>query len=458
MDEMCELAADSLEWVSGWSAPLHVKHRMESISTAVLGKCLDQLPRNLRSHVLENLPASNQTLFAPRPPVIMPLSVQSFARFPDLPAELRLKIWDEAVSGPSMHIFDVCFPSWRGSGRSQRAFQSADGTMSRGNHDRWTKYRECVFLDTIEVGPAELARQTSVARHACDPSVYRTRQAMRLACSEASAAVARRTRGRELNTVYLPGRKEKIQYDNDEDVLFLRFRDGGAITDLSHGVIFGEFEASGMNGLTEVLEGPWSAEMAETLRDARCIALDVAETRVPSAVGAVLFEEVTYLACCLQQGLRVLYLVDHCHGRCTRCERQSTTSDQLQTRGVLYRQLHSQVSHDVNDDDDDDHGGMARTPDVIQGVGKTYREVFDFEGLGWSDHHPHYVFARAMDETIRSQQADADKQDFQGVRVLLVEDEVVQGVDTTMLMDCGLGGASERNAREVSNMSFPWLA
>lgn len=453
MDEMCELAADSLEWVSGWSASLHVKHRVGSISTAVLGKWLNQLPRNLRSYV-DNLPASNQTL-APRPPVTMPFLVQSFTRFPDLPAELRLKIWDEAAAGPSMHIFDVCFPSWRSSGRSERAFQSADGTMSRSNHDRWTKYRECVFLDTIEAGPMELARQTSVARHVYDPSVYRMRQTMRLVCSEASAAVERRMRERGINTVYLPGQNEKMQYDNDEDVLFLRFRDGGAITDLSHGVIFGEFEASGMNDLTEVLEGPWSAEMAETLRDARCIALDVAETWVPSAVGAVLSEEATYLARCLHQGLRVLYLVDHCHGRCTRCERHGTTSDQLQTRGVLYRQLHRQGTYEENDDG----AVMARTPDVIQGVGKTYREVFDFEGLGWSDAHPHYAFARAMDETIRSQQADADMQDFQGVRVLLVEDEVVEGVDTTMLMDCGLGGgASERNAREVRNMSFRWLA
>ncbi|GKT46293.1 uncharacterized protein ColSpa_06474 [Colletotrichum spaethianum] len=371
----------------------------------------------------------------------------SFSKFPDLPAELRLKIWDEATAGPSMHIFDVCFPSWRGGARSKRAFQAADGTMPQSNHDRWAKYNECVFLDALEIGPAELARQTRVARHAYDPSVYRLRKTMRLTCSEASAAVERRMRGKRVNTVYLPGRNERIHYGNEEDVLFLRFRDGGAITDLSQGVLFGEFEASGMNDLTDVLEGPWSAEMAETLRDAQCIALDVAETWAPSAIGAVLFEEIAYLACCLQQNLRVLYLVDHCHGRCTRCKRHETKIYQLQTRRALYWQL--------NQDIDD---ATARTPDVIHGVGKTYREVFDFEGLGWSHEHPSYVFAKAMDETIRSQQVDADKQDFEGVRVLLVEDEEVEGVDTTTLMDCNLNNTSERFAGEVMDMSLRWAA
>ncbi|KAK2056147.1 hypothetical protein LY76DRAFT_618084 [Colletotrichum caudatum] len=337
----------------------------------------------------------------------------SFTRFPDLPPEIRLKIWDEAAAGTSMHVFDVCFPSWRDSGRSKRAFRgaAADGAMSKSDRDRWTKYSECVFLDALEVGPAELARRTRVARHANDPSAYRLHSTMRLTCSEASAAVQRRTRGKRVNTVYLPGKNRKIEYDNDDDVLFLRFRDGGAITSLTDGVLLGEFEASGMNDLTELL--------------------------------AVVYEEVAYLACCLQQGLRVLYLVDHCHGRCTRCKRHDARSDRLQTRGPLYRQLQGRNDAGV---------AMARAPEVIHGVGKTYREVFDLEGLGWSHEHPNYVFAAAMDEMIRSQQADADKQDFEGVRVLLVEDEEVEGVDTTMLVDCSLDGASEWFPGQAMNM------
>ncbi|KAK1573185.1 uncharacterized protein LY79DRAFT_526275 [Colletotrichum navitas] len=370
----------------------------------------------------------------------------SFARFPDLPPEIRLKIWDEAAAGTSMHIFDVCFPSWRDSGRSKRAFLGADGAMTRSNHDRWTKYSECVFLDTLEVGPAELARQTRVARHAYDPSVYRLRSTMRLTCSEASAAVQRRMSSKSVNTVYLPGRDRRIEYDNDNDVLFLRFRDGGAIMNLTDGVLLGEFEASRTNELTELLEGPWSVEMAETLRGAGRIALDVAEAWAPPAIGAVVHEEAAYLACCLQQGLQVLYLVDHCHGHCTRCKRHNIRADQLQTRGPLYRQLQSR----------DTDGAMIRAPEVIHGVGKTYREVFDFEGLGWSYEHPNYVFAAAMDEMIRSQQADADKQAFEGVKVLLVEDDEVEGVDTTMLMDCRLDSASKRFAGEAPSLCLRW--
>ncbi|KAJ0297111.1 hypothetical protein COL516b_011017 [Colletotrichum fioriniae] len=332
-----------------------------------------------------------------------------FTKFAELPAELRLKIWDEATAGPSIHIFDVCFPSWRGTDRSSRAFQSADGRIIEDNYARWTKYRE-----------------------------------MRLVCSEASAAVERRLRGRNTNSVYLPGRNQRIHYDNEEDVLLLRFGDGGALTDLSHGVLFGEYEASGVNSLTEVLEGPWSAEIAETLRDARLIALDIAETWTPATVGAVLFEEVAYLACCIQRGLRVLYLVDHCHGRCVRCKKQDITRSRLQTRGDLHDQLHSRHKD----------AARSRTADVIHGVGKTYREVFDLEGMGWSDEHPIYVFARVMDEMIRSQQADADTQDFEGIRVLLVEDDELEGVDTTTMMDCYPDGRSEEVTNEDMNMSL----
>ncbi|KAK1675071.1 hypothetical protein BDP55DRAFT_553569 [Colletotrichum godetiae] len=368
-----------------------------------------------------------------------------FTKFAELPAELRLKVWNEAAAGPSIHIFDVCFPSWRGTDRSRRAFQSIEGNISEDNHARWTKYRDCVFLDALEAGPAELARQTRIARHMRNPSVYKQRQTMRLVCSEASAAVERRLKGRSMNSVYLPGRNQRIQYDNEEDVLLLRFGDGGALTDLSHGVLFGEFEASGVNNLTEVLEGPWSAEMAETLRDAQLIALDIAETWTPATVGAAMFEEVAYLACCIQRGLRVLYLVDHCPGRCTRCEKQNITRSQLQTRGELYDQLHSR----------DMDAARLRPADVIHGVGKTYREVFDLEGMGWSDEHPIYMFARVMDEMIRNQQADADTQDFEGIRVLLVEDDELEGVDNTTMMDCFPDGRSEV-ANEVLNMNLRW--
>lgn len=435
MDKMCELAVDAVEWVSGWSTLSPATGFPGSSSMRALQNYLYKPLRESRSEAKVSSETKQHRLKSPTMP---------FTKFAELPAELRLKIWDEATAGPSIHIFDVCFPSWRGTDRSSRAFQSADGRIIEDNYARWTKYRECVFLDALETGPAEIARQTRIARHMHDPSVYKQRHRMRLVCSEASAAVERRLRGRNTNSVYLPGRNQRIHYDNEEDVLLLRFGDGGALTDLSHGVLFGEYEASGVNSLTEVLEGPWSAEIAETLRDARLIALDIAETWTPATVGAVLFEEVAYLACCIQRGLRVLYLVDHCHGRCVRCKKQDITRSRLQTRGDLHDQLHSRHKD----------AARSRTADVIHGVGKTYREVFDLEGMGWSDEHPIYVFARVMDEMIRSQQADADTQDFEGIRVLLVEDDELEGVDTTTMMDCYPDGRSEEVTNEDMNMSL----
>nr|XP_036575922.1 uncharacterized protein CTRU02_14059 [Colletotrichum truncatum]KAF6782578.1 hypothetical protein CTRU02_14059 [Colletotrichum truncatum] len=370
----------------------------------------------------------------------------TFERFADLPAELRLKIWNEALAGPSMHVFDVCFYSWRGSDRSKRAFQDSNGNIPEPKQSRWKKYDQCAFLDTLEAGATELARSTQVARHAHDPSVYRLRQAQRSTSVEAAAAVAGPARRRQpnTNTVYLPGRDEKVVYDNDKDVLFLRFRDGGALSELTQGVLFGEYDTVGPSNLSQILEGPWCAEMASTLHGAKHIALDVAETWTTATVGAVMLEEVAYLGCCLQHDLRVLYLVDHCPGRCTRCNRQDKRTAQLQSRGDLYRRLHSTAAEEA----------MTREPDVIWGVGKTYREVFDFEGLGWSDAHPSYVFARAMEETIRSQQADAKAEVFQGVRVLVVEDENVDGLDTTTLMDCNPENISNRD--RVWEMSLRW--
>ncbi|KAL4412868.1 hypothetical protein CABS03_07294 [Colletotrichum abscissum] len=434
MDEMCELAVDAVEWVSDWSTLLPATGFPGSNAMRVLHDYLYKPLQESRHEVKFSSETQQHRSNSPMMP---------FTKFAELPPELRLKIWDEATAGPSIHIFDVCFASWRGTDRSRRAFQSADGKISEQNHARWTKYRECVFLDALETGPAELARRTRIARHMHDPSVYKQRQTMRLVCSEASAAVERRLRGTNLNSVYLPGRNQKIHYDNEEDVLLLRFGDGGALTDLCHGVLSGEYEASGVNNLTEVLEGPWSAEIAETLRDARLIALDIAETWTPATVGAVVFEEVAYLACCIQRGLRVLYLVDHCHGRCTRCKKQDITRSQLQTRGELYYQLHSR----------DRDAAISRVADVIHGVGKTYREVFNLEGMGWSDEHPIYVSARVMDEMIRSQQTDAATQDFEGIRVLLVEDDELEGVDNTTVMDCYPDSRSEV-ANEGVDMSL----
>ncbi|KAL1898269.1 hypothetical protein Sste5346_003677 [Sporothrix stenoceras] len=63
-------------------------------------------------------------------------------------------------------------------------------------------------------------------------------------------------------------------------------------------------------------------------------------------------------------------------------------------------------------------------PDVIWGVDRVYREVFDLEQLGWSERHPAFMFGQALGTAIRAQQLDAAQAcQFRGVRVLVAEDE-----------------------------------
>jgi hypothetical protein len=318
-----------------------------------------------------------------------------------------------------MHIFDVCFPSWRGDDRIRKAFSGdEDGT-------RYLKYKNSAFLDCLDDGPNEQSRTTRVARHRYDPSMYRHQQSLSLTSLDALSSS--RIGADRTNTVYLPGPRRKVQYDDSKDVLFLRFRDGGAATDLSQETLYGASTQSpvALGTVSEVLETPWSPEMATTLQNARRIALDVAETWTPTTMEAVLFEEIAYLACCLQKDLEVLYLVDHCPGRCKRCNRHQLRAKDLQMRGDLVQELHEGNEKEA-----------LRTRDVVEGVGKIYHEVFDLEALGWDAFHPTYMFARMITEAIKSQQRDTEADVFKGVRILLAEDDRVQGVDTSMLVDC----------------------
>jgi hypothetical protein len=350
----------------------------------------------------------------------------TFPQFAALPPELRVKIWEESLFGPSMHIFDVCFPSWRGNERSKRAFSRSDGSMTEENSLRYQKYKDSVFLDALEVDSQELSRTTRIARHRFDPSMYQHRERLQLTNTE-SCCTLKTPDDIDENTVYLPGRNRKIQYNNSTDTLFLRFRDGGAVTGLSQTLIFGpEPRPSSIGSLGQVLEESWSPEIAQTLGGARRIALDVAETWSTTTVGDVLLMEIGYLASCLQEGLEVLYLVDHCPGRCGRCKRDRLQGADMSTRRALSATLHGEEREEVE-----------RDPDVIHGIGKKYTEVLDLEALGWEDCHPTFIFAIIMDHAIRSQQRDCKGEiSFKGIRVLVVEDEFVGNIDTTMVADC----------------------
>ena len=184
--------------------------------------------------------------------------------------------------------------------------------------------------------------------------------------------------------------------------------------------------------------------MADTLQNAKMIALDVAETWAPASTSEYGLEEIAYLACCLQKELEVLYLVDHCVGRCTRCGRQDLSAVQLGTRDFL-----------VDDLCGDDPKEVARPADVISGIGKTYREVFDLEALGWNNFHPTYLFAKIISDTIRCQQRDAGNQVFKGVRILVVEETHLHGIDSSILVDCEPERTLSQITRTAKEMEIP---
>ena len=176
-----------------------------------------------------------------------------------------------------------------------------------------------------------------------------------------------------------------------------------------------------------LLDAQWSDEMAATLRNARQIALDAAHTsRFVDLSGPLATEELAMLACTLHQGLEVLYLVDYCPGRCWACARPKLRAADLAQRGALYESLNSDEgdNHDQQGQVTTKRADAGRAPDMIWGVGQRYREVFDLEGLGWTDAHPAFSFGKKLGAMIRLQQQDATQTcQFQGVRVLIVEEE-----------------------------------
>ncbi|CAM1502672.1 Fc.00g074480.m01.CDS01 [Cosmosporella sp. VM-42] len=342
----------------------------------------------------------------------------TFPQFTSLPPEIQTQVWETCVLGPSMHIFDVCFPSWRGSARSVRAFQDSD------DKQRFETYQKTVFLDALDTSNRELERPTRVGRHSFDPSMYRFTNSL-LSTSRAASSTTSSVKLRDdTNTIFLPGRSQKITIPKS-DVLMLRFRDGGAATQTAAQVLF----SSESSSISEVLDCEWSPEMAETLRNATKVALDVTETWVPWMHSEAALEEIAYFACTLQKGLEVLYLVDNCAGRCKGCKRDGIIARDLQKRDEVWRKLRQ------GGEEDEDREG-----DVIQAVSKRYVEVFDLGSLGWDEEHQSYLFAKRISAAIRDQQHGEDVGKFQGIRVLVMEDEEIEGLETAVQVDCRMKG------------------
>ncbi|RSM10080.1 hypothetical protein CEP52_003741 [Fusarium oligoseptatum] len=310
-----------------------------------------------------------------------------FHQFTRLPLELQTQIWEEYTpSDPAMHVFDVCFPSLDDEKRAEQAFKD-----SEAKREVVDKYKKQVFFDRFE------------SEHgAFDPSVYRITTSSRL-INRAAYEITRNIEAKqENNRIHLPGRAQKITIPTS-DVLMLRFREYPVDhTELATETLLCP------PPIGEMLQSQWSTEMASTLQRAKRIAIDVTETWATGLYGEMGFEEITFFASTIQKGLEVLYLVDDCAGRCKGCEREDIKAGGLQKRDQLWK--------DLNEDDE------TRPGDIVRAVSRRYVEVFDLEGLGWTE-HPTYMFARIIGAAIRSQQRDEDKGKFQGVRVLVVEDE-----------------------------------
>lgn len=158
---------------------------------------------------------------------------------------------------------------------------------------------------------------------------------------------------------------------------------------------------------------------------------------------SLIVQDVAFLASTMQHNLEVLYLVDY---RAGRCESHHSRPAYLKARDLmerrddgLYRALRNGKTWKKE---------KTRKPDVIQGVGKVWREVFDLEKLGWDEKHPGIVFAEMFAEVVKMQQQDcmggdhqsgADRKEnmgFKGVRVLVTEDEEADGEDSSMFLGC----------------------
>lgn len=306
--------------------------------------------------------------------------IMAFYKFTQLPVELQLQVWETFFTEPAMHVFDVCYPTWRGEARLEKAF-GKDGMID--------KYRTTVFLDRLDEN---------------DPSMYHFTTSLRLASGIVTRIVQNIISGKETNTVYLPGRTQTLTLPTS-DVVFLRFRP----RPISHSDLAAEtlFYPS---PIKEVLESDWSPEVAATLHQAKRIALDVTEMWTAGLSMEFGSDEVAYFSCTVQKGLEVVYLVDDCTGRCDECGRKDLRGEDLLKKGDLWNGLQ------LGDAED-------RQGDAIQAVGRRYVEVFDLEKLGWDQAHPSYMFAKMMIAAIQSQQYGTDKGMFQGVRVLVVQED-----------------------------------
>ncbi len=373
------------------------------------------------------------------PPLPMPAGQAGFPQFARLPAELRLAIWKAALASPAMHVFDMCLSGAETGAtaptRTELAFGLGQGqtpAVGSASAIRYGQFQDRVFLD-VHRGGAD----GGLPEQRRDPSMYKWEMALASTSADALSAASSASSsspaptpaaaavfGEDVNTVYLPGPDRLIQYNNRTDVLHLCLPPPPPAAAVPRRCTLVPLPAAaGDGGATlGLLDAEWSNAMGETLRTARHVALNAADTvALIDMAGPMVEAEIAMLASTLFARLDVLYLVDYCPGRgCASCARLAWPRDGVAAsaadapRGVLYAKLNA---------DDGNNGRPARAPDVVHGAGRVYREVFDLERLGWRCESGVFVFAQALGEAIRTMQAEALQPGrFRGVRVLVAED------------------------------------
>jgi hypothetical protein len=379
---------------------------------------------------------------------------------------------------------------------SESHIDDDDGDDGNNNNNedtdtRLSKGGEVIYLDevtdTLYLSPLSTtttddlsSQENSTAQGALfrtDPSMYKFRGSLSATCIDAAATVRRSTTGRggsstsgDTNTIYLGAPSTargcaSVTYDNTQDVLHLRF--------VPPAFRFPDGSRRLTSPVSAIFESVWSQELAGALHRARRVAIDVSQlwpdlgARVAGGEGggeeqggedgaeeaemlegggeeeetgggiddaSLIMQDIAFLACTMQHDLEVLYLVDY---RAGRCDPQPSQPSSLRARDLmdrsdegLYRALRNGEAWKKE---------KMREPDVIQGVGKVWREVFDLEKMGWHEEHPGFVFGEMFAEVVKMQQGNwmgddeqvgqntKERARFKGVRVLVAEDEEVNG-------------------------------
>lgn len=337
-----------------------------------------------------------------------------FPVFAKLPTELQLEIWNAINYRPGVQILDVCFPASGpyDNSRASTAFKTTHRNIAI--KDASKRYEKEVFLDSLELAPRE-SDGASTVDFKRDPSTYRFSQTLLKTCVHSANAV----RKHKTCSIFLPAKKTDVYFDNNIDLLCLRFISPSGDQGSAHRAILGEVEGEPSNNIRYALECLWSDDMASALRSARRIALDISELWGQEAIHPHIFQEIAALCSCIQSDLEALYLVDYCIGRCRHCWKGGLNSAKLTQKACA-------LSESLEP--------RKRQMDSFHGSGVVYHEICDLEGLGWTPNQLEFQLAMMMGDIIREQQGPEGA--FKSVRILACENEAGND-DVVVVQRCG---------------------